>query len=123
MMNAPTGLIAIAETVITGFNHADWQMFKAPLAANVTYEETGTLRRTQGADAYVQLVQGWKQGFPDAQGTIDRVVAKDTMVVQEIIWEGTHTGELITPNGVIPASGNRINVQASVWYFFQGDTI
>ena len=45
----------IAEDFITAFNDGDWQGFKAPLTANVRYEETGTQRRTQDADAYMQL--------------------------------------------------------------------
>ena len=83
----------------------------------------GTGRQTESADAYVQLVQGWKQSFPDATGTIRNVVTQGNMVVQEVLWEGTQTGEMVTPGGVLPASGKRISVLGSVWYTLQGDTI
>src|SRR5690349_14656232 len=113
----------IAETVITAFSNGDWAQFRAPLATNVHYEETGTGRQTDSAEEYVQLVQAWKQSFPDAVGRIRNVVAHGDTVVQEIIWEGTHTGDMPTPGGVIPASQKRISVPASIWYRFQGDII
>jgi steroid delta-isomerase-like uncharacterized protein len=113
----------IAETIITSFSNGDWTRFRAVLAPNVVYEETGTGRRTESADAYVQLVQGWKQSLPDAKGTIRNVVTQGNTVVQEVLWEGTQTGEMATPGGILPASGKRITVLASVWYTLQGDTI
>jgi steroid delta-isomerase-like uncharacterized protein len=116
-------LTGMAETIITAFSNGDWARFRAPLASNVHYEETGTGRQTDSADAYVELVQGWKQSFPDAKGTIRNVLASGNMVAQEVMWEGTHTGDMATSGGIIPASGKRISVPASVWYVFQGDTI
>jgi steroid delta-isomerase-like uncharacterized protein len=116
-------LAGMAETIITAFSSGDWARFRAPLASNVHYEETGTGRRTDSADAYVELVKGWKQSFPDAKGTIRNVVASGNIVAQEILWEATHTGDMATPAGVISASGKRISVPASVWYVFQGDKI
>jgi predicted ester cyclase len=89
----------------------------------VIYQETGTGRRAESADAYLQLLQGWKQAFPDATGTIRNVVANGNTVVQELEWTGTQTGDMPTPAGVLPASGKRIVVLASLWYTFQGDTI
>jgi steroid delta-isomerase-like uncharacterized protein len=115
--------IQVAETVITAFNVGDWAQFRAPLAPTVVYEETGTQRRTQSADEYLQLVQAWKHAFPDAQGTIHTTVSSDNTVAQEITWTGTQTGPLQTPAGTLPASGKPISVRASVWYTFQGDTI
>ncbi len=120
---ADTDRTKIAEDFITAFNDADWQGFKALLVANVWYEETGTQRRTPDADAYVHLCQGWKEAFPDGKGTIRQIAASGNTVVQEITWEGTHTGPLVTPNGTLPASNRQIAVPATLWYRFHGDTI
>ena len=57
--------------------------FAAGMAPDVVYEETGTQRRVDGVDAYVQLCQGWKQAFPDARGEIRNVVASGNTGVQE----------------------------------------
>ncbi len=112
---------AIAGELIDAFNQSDWARFKALLAPDVHYEETGTQRRIQGADAYVQLCQGWKNALPDVTGTIRNTVASNNTVVQEITWDGTHTGLLESPSGTIPPSGNRIVTQASLWLILQGD--
>ena len=114
----------IAEGLIDAFSAGDWARFRAALASDVVYQETGTGRRVQGVDEYVALVQGWKQAFPDAAGTIRRTVASGDIVVQEVVWEGTHNGDLETPGGTLPASGRRIEVEASMWYAFaEGDTL
>ncbi len=113
----------IAETTITAFNSSDWAQFRAALAPDVIYHETGTGRRAESADAYLQLVQAWKQAFPDATGTIRNVVAHGNTVVHEVEWAGTQTGAMATPGGILPASGKQIAVLASLWYTFQGDTI
>jgi hypothetical protein len=43
--------------------------------------------------------------------------------VPEIHWDGTHTGPLETPAGLVPASGNRLAVDASFWARYEGDSI
>ncbi len=116
-------LTQVAAAFIKAFDAGDWQQFRAPLSSDLAYEETGTGRRTQDAEAYVQLVQGWKQAFPDAMGNIRQAISSGNTVVQEITWEGTHTGDLVGPAGTMPASGKRIAVPATVWYTFQGDQI
>src|SRR4030095_32539 len=116
-------LAQVAGSFIQAFDAGDWQRFAAPLSPEVAYEETGTGRRTQGVDAYVQLVQGWKQAFPDASGKTGQVVSSGNTVVQEIMWEATHSGELVSPAGTMPATGKRIAVPATVWYTFQGERI
>jgi steroid delta-isomerase-like uncharacterized protein len=114
-------LIKRADGFIEAFNAGDWQRFAAALAPDVVYEETGTQRRAEGVDAYVQLGQGWKQAFPDARGAIRNVVASGDTVVQEITWEGTQTGTLEGPGGPLPPSGRRVTVPASLWITFSGD--
>ena len=116
-------LADVAERFIVAFNNADWTQFRAAIAPNVVYEETGTGRRVESADTYLELVKGWKQALPDVTGTIRNVVAQGNTVVQEVVWEGTQTGEMATPGGVLPASGKRVSVLGSVWITFQGDTV
>ena len=118
---AASDLTVIAGDLIDAFNQSDWARFKALLAPDIRYEETGTQRRLEGADAYVQLCQGWKNAFPDATGTIRNTAASNNTVAQELTWEATHTGPLESPTGTIPPSGKRALTQATVWLIFQGD--
>lgn len=107
---------AVAAELVDAFGAGDWQRLRATLQPDVVYEETGTQRRTEGADEYVRLCQGWKAGFPDARGTVRRTVASGQTVVQEIAWEGTHRGPLAGPGGTIPPSGKPIRTLGTMWY-------
>jgi steroid delta-isomerase-like uncharacterized protein len=109
-----------AAAFIDAFNRADWDAFRGFTTPDVVYTETGTGRRVEGADAYIQLCQGWKAAFPDVTGDILSAIASNDTVAMEIVWQGTHTGPLQTPHGTIEATGNRIRIEASNWIRFAG---
>jgi steroid delta-isomerase-like uncharacterized protein len=113
-------LTQAAAELIDAFNEADWERFRGVLAPDAVYAETGTGRRVEGADAYVELCQGWKDALPDVRGTIRGAVAGVDTVAQELLWEGTHTGPMQTPGGILESSGARISVEASLWARFEG---
>jgi steroid delta-isomerase-like uncharacterized protein len=85
--------------------------------------ELATQRRVQGPDAIVELSKGWRQAFPDAKGTITKAVESGDTVVLEIIWEGTHNGELKSAMGAIPATYKRVKIPAVEVVTFKGDKI
>jgi hypothetical protein len=73
-------------------------------------------------DQYVRTLQsdldragtsGGRRSTPSTRGPSG--VAGDDIAAFEIRWEGTHTGALDIPAGTVPASGNRISVDASFW--------
>jgi steroid delta-isomerase-like uncharacterized protein len=113
--------VRAAEELVEAFNAADWERVRERLASDAVYAETGTGRRVEGADAYVELLQGWKEAFPDVRGTVRNAVGTHSTAAQEILWEGTHSGPLQTPAGVLEASGRSISVEASLWSTFEGD--
>lgn len=124
MTTTPTKTaLQLAEAVITAFNAADWAQLRATVAPNLVYTETGTQRRVENLEDYLQLLQGWKQALPDARGTILTRVSQGNTVVQEVIWEGTQTGPLPTPAGTLPPSGKAIRVPAAIWYTVDGDLV
>ncbi len=93
-------LTKVAQELVDAFNAGDWQRFRAVVAPDVRYDETGTQRSVHGADQYVALCQGWRQALPDVRGTIRTTVNSGNTVVQELTWEGTQTGPLETPDCV-----------------------
>jgi steroid delta-isomerase-like uncharacterized protein len=115
-----TDVAAVAAELVAAFGAGDWQRFRATLDPAVVYEETGTHRRVEGADEYVRLSEGWKQAFPDARGTVRAAVSSGQTVVEEVVWEGTHTGPLAGPSGTVPPSGKRIRVLGTMWFTFTG---
>jgi steroid delta-isomerase-like uncharacterized protein len=113
----------LATDIVEAFNEGDWERLKARVAPDVVYEETGTGRRIEGADAYVELCMGWRQTFADVKGTIHNTAASGGTVAQEITWEGTHTGPLVGPGGTLAPTGKRAPVQATMWFTVEGDRV
>lgn len=63
----------------------------------------------QGLEAYKQFVSMYLTAFPDAQSTIEDMIAEGDRVVTRQMFRGTHTGDLmgIPPTGK-PVSGTGI---------------
>ena len=94
---------------IDAFSTGDRDKFAATLADDAVYEELSTQRRVQGKEEVVNTFHGWKQAFPDSKGTIQNIFASGNKAVAEILWEGTHSGDMIGPGVPYPpaASGCR----------------
>ena len=99
-------LTSHAKSVVEAFNNDDWDAARQ-LLGNSTYNELGTQRSLEGADAIVGALQGWKSAMPDVTGTVTSATESGQHVVLEVTWEGTQTGEMVTEQGTIPPSGKR----------------
>lgn len=100
--------LEVVRDSIEAFNERDWDRFSALLAPNAVYDEVGTGRKLKGRKEITSVARGWTEAFPDVEGTIDEeTVEKDTVVVQ-VTYRGTHDGDLPTPGGTIPPSGESI---------------
>ena len=115
--------IAVARENLEALNAGDRGRFRATLAADSVYDEVGTRRRVLGSDRITEAVHGWKRAFPNAKGTITNAVAGDGMVALEVTWEGTYTGPLLGPGGVIAYSGSRQPKRAVHVFTFEGSKI
>lgn len=106
-------VIDVARVSVDVFERDEWDRLRAALAPGSVYQEFATGRRVEGADAIIEVNQGWKQAFPDASGTVTNAVASGNTATLEITWQGTQTGELMTPTGqTLPPSGKKATVQA-----------
>src|SRR4051794_41617821 len=124
MAQTRTGLPRAAEELMDAFNHSDWDRIRTMLAPDLVYVETGTGRRIEGVDAYIEALENWKRAFPDSSGTIRNILVGDDTVAEEIRWEATHTGPLETADGrTIEASNKRTATDASAWTRFDGGTV
>ena len=65
----------------------------------------------RGPEQVVGFLGTLWEALPDAQVTSENQVAAGDTVVIEGMMTGTHTGPFRSPQGDIPASGNRINVR------------
>lgn len=123
MTGSPEGKSRLAQELIEAFNDGDWDSFRDRITSDVVYEEPGTGRRAVGPDQYMQLLQGWRQAFPNVSGEVRRTVASGDTVAVELVWRGDQTGDLETPSGTIPASGRQIETAATIWDVFEGDKL
>ena len=57
-------------------------------------------------EEFVQFLEADKAAFPDATGSLDKLVVEGNLVAFWGRWEGTQTG----PMGPFPPSGNRMSV-------------
>ena len=57
--------------------------------------------------------------MPDVKGTVTSAIESGQQVALEVTWEGTHTGELMTPQGTIPPSGKRQKTPAAFIFEYQ----
>lgn len=60
----------------------------------------------RGADGARQFMNSWVDAMPDNEVEIKHEHLAGPVVVQEAIFPGTHTGNLVSPDGqVIPPTG------------------
>lgn len=63
----------------------------------------------EGTDGFLDFMGGFKTAFPDLTITVTHQVASEDGVVSECTWDGTHTGDLMTPSGAVPPTGRSVS--------------
>ncbi len=80
-----------------------------------------TGERHRGVGAFVKDVQRWTAAFPDMKLDVTNVVAAEDRAVLEISGSGTNTGPLALPDGVLPPTGKKVDVDfCAVLYIKNG---
>ena len=120
---AEQDLIRTARGVVDAFNASDWERWKVALAPDSLYDEVGTSRRVEGADAIIQCLQAWKGAMPDNRGRVTNAFVSGNTVVLEVTWQGTHTGPLVGLKGTVPATGKQQTTRTSWVLHFEGGKI
>jgi steroid delta-isomerase-like uncharacterized protein len=95
---------------VATFNESRWDDALNLASEDALEEEIGTGRRMNRQES-LEAAKGWKAAFPDARGQIVRTVASGNEIAAEIVWEGTHRGDL---NGLAP-TGRSARVEAAVF--------
>jgi len=109
--------------VIEAFNAGDWDEFRGLVPDSTVYVEIASGRTVQG-DAYLDLLKGWREAFPDMSGEITTLVESGDVGVAEITWTGTQTGTLVGPDGsTVPPSGGVLNAPAAMVNHYDGGTL
>jgi steroid delta-isomerase-like uncharacterized protein len=83
-------------------------------AADAVYAEDCAFDMPGGAAdkaGHRQMGEAFRGGLPDAHMTIDHVLDGDDEVFVEGHFAGTHTGNLVSPQGALPPSGNKVDLR------------
>jgi steroid delta-isomerase-like uncharacterized protein len=68
----------------------------------------------------LQAAKSWRQGFPDGQYSIDRMIAEGNFVVVQFTGRGTNTG----PWHGVPATGNPVEVPGiGIYHIVEGKIV
>jgi steroid delta-isomerase-like uncharacterized protein len=98
---------AVAAAFIEAFNAHDEVRLRELNAEHAVFEGPGEVR-LEGRDAVTEYTMSWLNAFGDARLNMrDELLAGDA-VVQEFIFEGTHTAPMQTPAGEVPATNRTL---------------
>jgi steroid delta-isomerase-like uncharacterized protein len=97
----------VAERFYAAFAAGDFETMTALYAdACVTVTPSGALDNA----AHEAMMRAFNGAFPDGRMEVDRTVESGDEVCMLGHFNGTHTGDLVSPNGTIPASGNALDL-------------
>jgi steroid delta-isomerase-like uncharacterized protein len=78
----------------------------------------------RGQEGARQFFAGWMEAVPDNEVTIQTEYWTDSAVFQEAVFSGTHTGNLVSPDGqVIPPTGRRVSAPFADIFVVERDRI
>jgi predicted ester cyclase len=86
-------------------------------------EDMASGYKASGGDEVLGYAQGWKMAFPDMVGTCDRRHVAGDVLLEECTWTGTHTGDMMTPNGTIPPTNKTVKISNILVWEFEGGKV
>jgi ketosteroid isomerase-like protein len=96
-------------------------------AAARGYYSTGCITVTPAGrldnDAHEALGRAFKGGLPDARMEVTHAVEGNDEVFLEGRFRGTHSADLMTPQGAIPASGRELDLPFADYFRVRGGEI
>jgi steroid delta-isomerase-like uncharacterized protein len=85
----------------------------------MTTTPAGTFDKAQ----HEQFFKAFKDALPDAHMVVVRAVESGDEVFVSGRFQGTHKGDLVSPQGTIPASGNQLDLPYADYFRVEGGKI
>ena len=98
---------AVAAAFIEAFNAHDEARLRELNAEDAVFEGPGDVR-LEGKEAVTGYTMTWLNAFGDARLEMREELVAGDSVVQEFIFEGTHTAPMQTPAGEVPATNRTL---------------
>jgi steroid delta-isomerase-like uncharacterized protein len=74
-------------------------------------------------EAHAEFGRAFKKALPDARMQLVRAVESGDEVFAAGRFRGTHSGDLVTGQGTLPASGNSIDVRYADYFRVEGGRV
>lgn len=104
----------------TAFAADDWEAADEIFADDCAFTmPPGSLTKAE----HRAMAEAFRAALPDAHMDIDHVVDGGDEVFVEGRFVGTHSGDLQSPDGTIPASGNKIALRFADYFKVAGGRI
>jgi predicted ester cyclase len=85
----------------------------------ITLMPTGALKQVE----HEAMGHAFKAAIPNSHMAVDNVVEAGDEVVVLGHFRGTHSGDMHSPSGTIPASGNELNLRFTDYFKVEGNRI
>lgn len=108
-MSAQTNL-KIAKELYEAFNKKDFTHSQKLIDSNAQFQLMPFNMKLSGVEGYLQMVHAWASSFPDGFCDIISISASEDGAVCEFIGKGTQTGPLMSTDGTIMPTGNKVEV-------------
>jgi steroid delta-isomerase-like uncharacterized protein len=92
---------------VAAFNAHDEKALLSLHAADIRFEAPGEVRLNSTTDATAYAMR-WLKGFPNGKMTVRHEIVSGPWIVQEITMEGTHSGPLEGPMGIVPPTHKKV---------------
>lgn len=93
------------------WNTGNFREFWGAHSSDVVVRASYLPAPTKGLDAHRKDVEGLITAFPDMKTNITELFGQGDWLAAEYVMEGTHTGPLVVPGGmVIPPTNKRVRI-------------
>jgi predicted ester cyclase len=97
----------VAARFVEAFNAHDEERIRELNADSGVFEGPGDVK-LDGREATTAYAMSWLNAFGDARISVHNEIVAGDWVVQEFVFEGTHTAPLATPAGEFPATNRQL---------------
>jgi len=102
-----------ANSFYEAFGRGDWDAADDVFADECRFVmPPGTISKAE----HKQMGLAFSAAIPDARFAVDHVLDGGHEVFVEGRFLGTHTGDMVTPQGTVPASGNKIELRFADYF-------
>ena len=101
----------LVRTTYDAFTSRDFEAAVACVAEDLEWTEVASGRRYSGPEGMLREYREWARAFPDGSAEITNPLESGDWVTVEFTVTGTNTGPMMGPDGELPPSNARVELQ------------